>query len=221
MHLIFFGPPGTGKGTYASRAGPKLGIPHISTGDIFRAAVKEGTELGKKVDSIMKAGDLVDDTTVNAIAKERLEKEDCKKGYILDGYPRTMNQANFLESFSKTDLVINFVLEESILLEKALARRVCKQCGKIYNIADIKRDGIHMPPLLPKEGGKCDECGNELIQRKDDNEGTIKDRILMYRKQSEPLVEFYREKDILRDVNVVGPPEVMVPIILDVIKNTK
>jgi len=217
MNIILFGPPGSGKGTYSSRISPKLGIPHISTGDIFRAEVKAQTDLGKRVDPIMKAGKLVDDKTVIEIVEDRLQNDDAKNGYIFDGFPRTTEQAERLEDFTKIDIVINLVIPDDILLEKALARRVCKECGNIYNIASIDREGIKMPPLLPKAEGKCDKCGGGLIQRKDDNEQTIKGRLDLYKNQTQPLIEYYRNKGLLKDVKVIGDPEIMVPIIMKAI----
>lgn len=218
MNLIFFGPPGSGKGTYASRIGPQLGIPHISTGDIFRSAIAEQSKLGRKVQAAVKAGRLVDDDTTNAIVKERLARQDAKKGFILDGYPRTVKQAGFLDRLTHVGIVINLELSEDIIIEKALARRICEKCGNIYNIADINRRGIRMPPLLPKKQGVCDKCGGRLIHRKDDNEATIRDRLETYRQQSEPLIAYYRKKKLVKDVRVVGPPEVMVPRIMKILK---
>jgi adenylate kinase len=218
MKLVFFGPPGCGKGTYASRVGAQLGIPQISTGDIFRAEVAAGTKLGKLAEKYMKDGKLVPDDVTIDMLKERIKKPDCSKGFILDGFPRTLEQMKALEKTTIIDLVINFVLDEEIILEKALARRVCEKCGNIYNIADINRNGIHMPPLLPKKEGVCDKCGGKLIQRKDDNAKTIKDRQNIYWNQSEPLLKEYKKKKIVKDIPVTGPPEVMVPIILDAIK---
>ena len=221
MRLIFFGPPGCGKGTYASRIGPKLGILQISTGDIFREAIASGSELGKKAGSYVKEGNLVPDEIVIGIIKERIEQEDCRNGFILDGYPRTIEQAKALEQVTDIDLVINFILPEEIIIEKTLARRICEKCGAVYNVADIKKHDIEMPPLLPKKEGVCDKCGGKIIQRKDDNEKTIRDRLEVYRKQSEPLIEYYRNKGLLKTVNVIGPPEVMVPIILDIIEKER
>ena len=218
MRLIFFGRPGSGKGTYASRICPQLGIVHIATGDMYRAEVAAGSELGKLANTYMQKGELVpDDVTIKMFA-ERVEKPDVKKGFILDGFPRTMEQAKWLEELTSIDLVVNFVIDEDIIIEKALARRICEKCGNIYNIADIRRGKTHLPPLLPKVSGKCDKCGGRLYQRRDDNYETIKDRQDTYVKQSAPLLEYYRGKRMVKDVDVVGAPEMMVPIIVDVIK---
>ncbi len=218
MKLIFFGPPGCGKGTYASRIAPHLGIVHIATGDMFRAEVAAGTKLGKLAEKYMKAGKLVPDDVTIRMFKARIKKADAKNGFILDGFPRTLTQAKELEKVAKIDLIINLELPEDIILEKALARRICEKCGNIYNIADINRIGISMPPLLPKKAGTCDKCGGRLVQRKDDNEETILDRLNIYRRQSESLLAYYRKKKLVKDVKVVGPPDVMVPKIMGILE---
>lgn len=219
MRIIFFGRPGSGKGTYASRIAPKLGIVHVATGDMYRAEVAAGTKLGKLAEKYMKKGQLVPDGVTIKMFKERL---DAKKGFILDGFPRTLEQAKALEKMTKIDLVINFALAEDVIIEKALARRICEKCGSIYNIADIRRGHIRLPPLLPKVSGKCDKCHGKLVQRKDDNYKTIKERQDTYVRQSAPLLEYYRKKKMVKDVEVVGGPDAMVPIIIDVIrKNVK
>lgn len=220
MNLVFFGPPGSGKGTYASRVGPLLDIPHISTGDILRAEVAAGSNIGKEAEVFMKKGELVPDAVVIKMVEKRLKENDAKDGFILDGFPRTIEQMKEIEKFTKIDLVINLHLNDSFIIEKALARRICEKCGKIYNIADINRDGVVMPPLLPQREGICDKCGGRLIHRKDDNEATIKDRIEIYRKQSEPLLEYYYNRKMVKDVQVVGPPEVMVPRIMKEIQSS-
>lgn len=218
MKIIFFGRPGSGKGTYASRVAPQLNIVHIATGDMYRAEVAAGTELGRLAEQYMKKGQLVPDDVTIKMFKERIARDDAKNGFILDGFPRTMEQSAALEKITKIDLVVNFVIDEDIIIEKALARRICEKCGNIYNIADIKRDGIRLPPLLPKQEGICDKCGGNLYQRKDDNYETIKDRQDTYVRQSQPLLEYYYEKGMVKDVQVIGGPEQMVPIIIDVIK---
>ena len=221
MNLVFFGPPGCGKGTYASRVSVKLGIVQIATGDMFRAEVAAGSKLGKLADSYMKKGLLIPDEVTIKMLKERIAKPDAKKGVILDGFPRTIEQMKALEKIMKIDLVIEFYLPEKMLIEKALARRICEKCGQVYNIADIRVGKIHLPPLLPKNKGICDKCGGRLIQRKDDNEKTIKDRINVYKKQSEPLLKYYKEKKLVKKIDVIGAPETMVPIIIKEIKKVK
>ncbi len=219
MNIIFFGRPGSGKGTYASRIAPKLGIVHIATGDMYRAHVAEGTELGKLAERYMKQGQLVPDDVTIKMFRERVEK-DGKNGFILDGFPRTMEQAKALEEMTEIDLVINFELDEDVIIEKALARWICENCGNIYNLADINRGSLRLPPLLPKKEGLCDKCGSRLIQRKDDNYETIKDRQDTYVRQSQPLLEYYSQKGLLKNVEVVGGPDIMVPIIIDVIEKS-
>ena len=218
MNLIFLGPPGVGKGTYASRIAPKLEIAHISMGDIFREEIKKESEIGKKVKGYLEKGLLVPDEIVIEVLKERIRKDDCKKGFILDGFPRTIKQAEELEKITKIDVVINLSLDEDILVKKISARRICKKCGKIYNIADIKKGDIHLPPLLPKKDNICDDCGGELYQRDDDKEDVIKERLKVYHKQTAPLIDYYMKKGLLRNVKVVGGPEVMVPKIIEILK---
>ncbi|MBI4019747.1 MAG: adenylate kinase [Candidatus Aenigmarchaeota archaeon] len=217
MKLVFLGPPGSGKGTYASRLSPLLSIPHISTGDIFRDNMARKTPLGKKVEKYLKRGGLVPDDIVIEVVKERISQKDCRNGFIFDGFPRTAEQAIALDRITKLDMVLNLNLSEDIIIKKMSARRVCGKCGQIYNIADIRLGKFRFPPILPKKEGACDKCGGKLMQRKDDTIGVIKDRLEVYKKQTKPLIDYYKKKSILRDVNVIGPPEVMVPIILKTI----
>lgn len=218
MKFIFLGPPGAGKGTYASRAAPKLGILHISTGDLFREEVKKGTALGKTLKRIMDSGELVPDDVTIQVLKSRLSRPEARKGFILDGFPRTIPQAEMLDREMKIDAVINLFLPEELLVKKIAARRVCRKCGDLYNVVTIKKGKIYMPPMLPKAEGKCDKCGGELFQRDDDREDTVKERLVAYRKQTAPLIDYYRKKGILNDVDVIGSPEVMVPIIIKVLE---
>jgi len=191
MNLIFLGPPGAGKGTLAVRAVEILGIPQISTGSIFRAAIADGTPLGVKVKSIIDAGKLVDDETTIALVKERLTKDDVKKGYILDGFPRTIPQAEALAGFSKVDNVINFDIPDSGVLERLGGRRVCRKCG--YN--------FHAVFNKPKKEGICDYCGGEVYIRDDDKSEAVQKRLEVYRAQTAPLIDYYRKKGILLDID--------------------
>jgi len=191
MNLIFLGPPGAGKGTLAVRAIEILGIPQISTGSIFRAAIADGTPLGVKVKSIIDAGKLVDDETTIALVKERLTKDDVKKGYILDGFPRTIPQAEALAGFSKVDNVINFDIPDSGVLERLGGRRVCRKCG--YN--------FHAVFNKPKKEGICDYCGGEVYIRDDDKSEAVQKRLEVYRAQTAPLIDYYRKKGILLDID--------------------
>jgi len=151
--------------------------------------------------------------------KQRIENTDCKNGFILDGFPRTLIQAEELEKITETDIVINLTQPEDILIERISARRTCKNCGNAYNIADIQREGINMPPLLPKTEGICDKCGGQLIQRSDETPEIIADRMKVYRNQTEPLIDFYRKKGILIDVFVDSAPAKMVEKIYEMIES--
>jgi len=191
MNLIFLGPPGAGKGTLAVRAIEILGIPQISTGSIFRAAIADQTPLGVKVKSIIDSGKLVDDETTIALVKERLTKDDVKKGYILDGFPRTIPQAEALAGFSTVDKVINFDIPDSGVLERLGGRRVCRKCG--YN--------FHAVFNKPKKEGICDYCGGEVYIRDDDKSEAVQKRLEVYRAQTAPLIDYYRKKGILLDID--------------------
>jgi len=197
MRLILLGPPGAGKGTQASAIVKRYNIPHISTGDIFRMNIKENTPLGKEVKHYLDAGLLVPDELVVDIVKDRIKKSDCKNGFLLDGYPRTINQAEVLDEElakmgTKLDAAINIFLDTQLLIERAVGRRLCKNCGATYHIK------FHPP----KQQGICDECGGELYQRDDDKEETIKKRIEVYINQTKPLIEYYKNREIL--VNIDG-----------------
>jgi adenylate kinase len=191
MKLIFLGPPGAGKGTLAARAVNILGIPHISTGVIFRSAIAAGTPLGLKVKAIIDAGKLVDDETTIELVRERLAQEDVQQGYILDGFPRTIAQAEALEGFSAVDRVVNFDIPDNSVLERLGGRRVCRNCGINYHIVFNK----------PKEEKVCDTCGGEVYTRDDDREEAVAKRLEVYRSQTAPLIEFYRGKGLLVTVD--------------------
>jgi adenylate kinase len=191
MKLIFLGPPGAGKGTLAVKAVEILNIPQISTGSIFRAAIAEETPLGLKVKSIIDAGKLVDDETTIALVKERLAKDDVQKGYILDGFPRTIPQAQALAEFSTVDKVINFDIPDSGVLERLGGRRVCRKCG--YN--------FHAVFNKPAKDGVCDHCDGEIYIRDDDRPEAVQKRLEVYRAQTAPLIDYYREKGLLLDID--------------------
>ena len=197
MKLIFLGPPGAGKGTLAGLVCKSLGIPQVSTGDIFRDAIKRETELGLKVKAIVSRGDLVPDELTVGLVKERLAKPDASSGYILDGFPRTIPQAEALETFQKIDAVINFNVTDQEVLRRLSGRRTCKSCGAIY----------HVDNMPPKKEGICDKCGGPLYIRDDDSVASITNRLNVYKKQTEPLIDFYRKKKLLKDVVSNTTPE--------------
>ncbi len=221
MKLIFLGPPGVGKGTYASRLAPKWQVAHISTGDLLRAEIKKASELGMKAKEYMDAGNLVPDGLVIDMLKLRIQEEDCANGFILDGFPRTIPQAEALEDITQIDAVVNIQQRDDIIIKKISARRLCRKCGEIYNLAHIKEDGLDMPPVLPEKEGICDKCGGELYQRDDDREEVVRDRLEVYKKQTAPLIEFYQKKGLVVDVKVIGGPDVMTGIIEEALNSRK
>ncbi len=208
MRLVFLGPPGVGKGTYASAISKKYGIPHISTGDIFREEIKKGSELGKKVKSYVDAGKLVPDDIVIEVVKRRLSMDDCKKGFILDGFPRTLAQAEALDKITKIDLALNFVAPDEVIIERISGRRVCLKCGAIYHV-------VYMPP---KVRGVCDKCGGSLIQREDDKPEVVKERLAIYRERFSPIIDYYKKKGILVEVYAGEPAEKVIPKIIKVLE---
>ena len=198
MRLIFLGPTGAGKGTQASIASKKLGIPTISTGDMLRAAVKEGTEIGKQAKSFMDAGKLVPDSVIIGIVAERVEKADCAQGYILDGVPRTLAQARALEDAGiRFDHVVSIETTDQVVTQRLEGRRVCPDCGATF----------HTTSNPSKVEGVCDACGQALIQRHDDQAETIANRLKIYHKETEPLKEFYQQRGLLRQVEDTGSIE--------------
>jgi len=196
MRAVLLGPPGAGKGTQAVKLVKKYGVPQISTGDIFRKNIKEGTELGKKAQEYMNAGKLVPDELVVDLVKDRLMQEDCANGYLLDGFPRTIFQAEQLDKFleeagQKLDAVINFEVGHDELMVRLTGRRVCKKCGASYHIVNIP----------PKVEGVCDRCGGELEQRKDDTVETAENRIAVYEESTAPLIGYYEKTGALKNFN--------------------
>ncbi len=196
--VILLGPPGAGKGTQAKAVTEQLGLPQISTGDMLRDAVARKTEFGIEAKKVMEAGDLVSDQLVNGIVVERIAAPDCAGGFILDGYPRNVSQAEMFgaELGSGDDLlVIELAVDTDFLVRRLTARRTCEQCGAIYNLDSRP----------PRQDGVCDVCGGNLVQRADDTEEVIRDRMKTYRTETEPLVDYYRERGVYRQIDGMGP----------------
>lgn len=195
MNIIFLGPPGAGKGTQAQRICAALNIPQISTGDILRRAIKEQTPTGLKAKSYIDAGKLVPDEVIIDIVKDRLAQDDCQNGYILDGFPRTVPQAEALSQFAKIDCALNLSLADEVIIGRLSGRRVCLKCGATYHLSTLN--------------GRtdCAACGDELVQRKDDTPETIQNRLTVYAAQTAPLIDYYQEKGMLRTVECTGTVE--------------
>jgi len=212
MKAIIFGPPGSGKGTYASRLQRKLGVDVIAMGDIFREIMKEDTPLGKKVKGFVEKGQLVPDDVVIEVLKQRLTKVSSSKGFILDGFPRTIDQAKALEKIAQIGAVILLAVPDWIIIERLSTRRICKNCGEVYNVRYLK----------PKVEGVCDKCGGQLYQRSDDTAEVIKDRIKVYEKQTQPILQYYKEKKVpqveFKTESLDMPPEIAVEKILNDLK---
>ncbi len=206
MKAVFLGPPGAGKGTVASKAKEYFKVPHISTGDLFRNNIKNETELGKEVKSILASGGLVPDSITIEMVKQRIAESDCANGFILDGFPRTIPQADALAEMTDLDCVLNLVISNEEVVERLSGRRMCPSTGRIYHI-------LFNPP---KVAGIDDETGEALIQRDDDKEDAIKHRLEVYTAQTQPLIDYYREKGLIRDVktcNAMQPEEVFEAVI--------
>lgn len=200
MHILLMGPPGAGKGTQAEKLVADFPIPHISTGDMFRAAVKNGTELGKEAKKYMDAGGLVPDEVTIGIVKERLSQPDCQKGFILDGFPRTKEQAVALDEILKElgiklDAAVNISVPDADLVARVTGRRICKKCGATYHV-------VYHPP---KQEGVCDKCSGDLYQRDDDKEETVKKRLEAYHSQTAPLIAYYEQEGVFKDIDGTQP----------------
>lgn len=196
MRIILLGPPGAGKGTQAAALARAEGVAHIATGDILRAHVRQGTELGRLAKGYMDRGELVPDEVILGIVRERMQEEDARRGYIFDGFPRTVVQADGLgrlldELDRPLEAVVNIRVPDEVLVERAVGRRSCPECGEIY----------HVRTRPPRVEGVCDRCGAQLVQRSDDNEATVRNRLAVYHRQTAPLIDYYRERGLLRDVD--------------------
>jgi adenylate kinase len=201
MKLVLLGPPGAGKGTQAKMMIEKYQIPQISTGDILRQAVKDGTALGKEAKTYMDQGELVPDKLIINLVKERIKADDCKEGYIFDGFPRTVAQAEALDNVlkglsTKLDAVVSINVPEDEVVKRLSGRRTCKNCGTLY----------HIIYNSPTKGGICDKCGGELFQRDDDNETTIRQRLSVYQAQTSPLIEYYSKQGLVKAIPGTGEP---------------
>ena len=211
-NIILVGPPGAGKGSVAKKL-ISLGLAHISTGDMFREAMKQGTPLGKLAESYINKGDLVPDEVTIGLVKERLSQPDCANGYLLDGFPRTIPQAEALEDLAKEinrpiEAVLNIECDEQTLIQRISGRRVCRNCGTPYHIVNVK----------PKVEGVCDVCGGELYQRKDDNEEALKVRLQHYVQDTEPLLNFYSNRGLLKGFDSLVGSDVLFDEIVEFLK---
>lgn len=212
MRIVLLGPPGAGKGTYASRLTVILGVPHISTGDMVREEIKAKTELGKAIKGYSDKGELVPDEIITKLLAKRLGEPESEKGFILDGFPRTIKQAEALNKISKIDLVINLNVPDEVIIQRLSNRLICRKCGTIYNKLTLK----------PKRDDVCDKCGGALHQREDDRPEVIQDRLDVYQKKTELLMDYYKEKNLLRNVrcdDLMIPPEVIVEKIMLIISS--
>lgn len=212
MRIVMLGAPGAGKGTTASQIVKKFNLPHIATGDIFRENIKNGTRLGQQAKSYMDAGDLVPDELVVELVADRLSKEDCKAGFVLDGFPRTIPQAKSLDStLEKLGMSLDYAIDIEVADEKIITRmvgrRTCKNCGKIY----------HLVTMPAKVEGVCDDCGSELIVRADDSENIVRNRLEVYHKTTEPLIDYYRDMSILHTFDGSKTPAEVLEAVLSVI----
>ena len=215
LKAIIFGAPGSGKGTYSSRLQAKLGVAVIAMGDIFRDSIKENSELGQRVKGHVEKGLLVPDEIVVEVLRQRLNRVPKDKGFLLDGFPRTLDQARTLETIADIDAILLLDVPDWIIVERLSTRRICKKCGTVYNLRFLK----------PKVEGICDKCGRELYQRTDDTPEVIKQRLQVYQDQTKPLLEFYRQKNlpfiVSKAESLQSPPEVMVEKIIDQLQKQK
>ncbi len=198
-----------GKGTYASALSRRCGIPHISTGDMIREEIRRGTELGRRLREYVERGLLVPDELVTEMLRRRLQQEDCQRGFILDGYPRTLRQAEELDRMTRVDLALYFTAPDEVIIDRVSGRRVCRSCGAIYHVR-------YMPPRVP---GVCDRCGGPLYQREDDRPEVVKRRLEVFREQFAPVLDYYRGKGILVEIDASEQAEVVVPRVFSTLES--
>lgn len=212
MKLVLIGSPGAGKGTQAKVLSKHFGIAHISTGDLLREETSLKTEIGLKIIDIMNAGKLVSDEIVEALLSNRIKKDDCKNGFILDGYPRNVEQAEGLSAVvGNIDKVVLISVDDDLIIERMVGRRGCPKCGQMY----------HIKYNPPKEDGVCSECGSELIQRKDDNEETVKNRLSVYHTSTSPIIDYYKNKGLLLEISGVGNIDDISKQLIDALEGAK
>ena len=205
MNVIFLGPPGSGKGTMAVRVGKEMNLAHISTGDMLRAEMKAGSELGKLAKSYIDKGALVPDQVIIDMMGERMKADDAKGGVLLDGFPRTVAQAEALDAIASIDAVINLEVDVQVIVDRVLARRVCEECGEVHS-------------TKTHSGAQCGKCGGSLITRADDNEETVRERFRVYEEQTAPLIEFYSKRGLVENVDGTMPIEEEAAYIVEVLK---
>ena len=204
-NILVLGPQGSGKGTMAALLSKHIGIPHLDAGQLLRDEIQKNTKLGKQLAQRMNKGLLVPDKTVIKIVESHITKLNCKNGYILDGFPRTLNEAELLDEITTIDLVFNLQISDALAIKRLSARRICPKCHRVY--------GNELPP---KKAGVCDTCKSKLIQREDDTPPAIKKRLAIYHEETEPLLEYYRPRDIVKDINATPLPEKILKKILAV-----
>jgi adenylate kinase len=204
-NFVFLGPQGSGKGTVIGKIKSEFGVPHISTGDMFREALKEGTEFGKKAQEYMTRGELVPDEVTCGMVKERISRDDCRNGFMLDGFPRNLKQAEALDEITDVHTAVLLDVPEEVSLERLSGRRQCRACGTIF----------HLQFVPPKRAGVCDKCGGELYQRDDDKPEAIKERLALYRSETMPIVDYYDRAGVLTRVDGSGTPDQVVTRILE------
>eukprot|EP00164_Ancoracysta_twista_P002138 GFYU01002823.1.p1 GENE.GFYU01002823.1~~GFYU01002823.1.p1 ORF type:complete len:276 (+),score=59.36 GFYU01002823.1:94-921(+) len=218
---VLLGAPGVGKGTYAKYLAPHIGIPHISTGELCRDEVAQGTALGRELQAVVQRGDLVSDELICDILKNRLDSDDCDGGFLLDGFPRKATQVTLLDDITEVDCAFHLYTREDVLIRKLLGRLTCPDCSKSYNTEDIRDGEIDMPAVRAKVDGQCDQCKVPLIVRHDDSEPVVMARLKLYNEETFPVVDVYRERGQLMELYLTGGVDAMLPKILKLFDDAK